>query len=124
MKSANELTENLLNFYSTESYHRHSILFPNLILTDGCLYLAKNAECFWLFDIIGSILRLPQIKKEGFFVAKIKKDEKGATFTADDGDGNILYSQKIEYTDFPLPEYSFYVQYNGEKWAACLKSEY
>jgi len=123
MQTANDILNDLAHFSGTERYRRHSILFPNLLLTDGCLYLAKEAQCFWLFDIIGSILRLPEIKKEGFFVAKIKKEENRATFTADDGNGNILYTQFIGWTDFPLPEYSFYVHL-GDDWVACLKSEY
>lgn len=49
-----ELENGLTNFYGTEDYHKFSILFPNLFLTDGVKFLADNAGAYWLMDIIGS----------------------------------------------------------------------
>ena len=46
-----------------------------------------------------------------------------ATLTADDGDGNILVTQEIEFTDFPLPEIKIYVEINPRIFM-CLLSEY
>ncbi len=46
----------------TENYYRHSLV-PNFLFTDGVKYLAENAECFWLIDIIAS------------YQAMAKKDE-------------------------------------------------
>ena len=42
-------------------------------------------------------------------------DTNAATLTADDGDGNILVTQEIEFTDFPLPEIKIYVEINPQK---------
>jgi hypothetical protein len=45
-------------FSGTEGYHRFSVLFPNLVLTDGVKFFAENAGCFWWLDIIGSYQNL------------------------------------------------------------------
>jgi len=50
----------LNGFSGTESYHRFSVLFPNLVLTDGVKFLAENASCYWWLDIIGSYQSLAQ----------------------------------------------------------------
>jgi hypothetical protein len=36
------------------------------------------------------------------------RDDHSATLTCDDGNGNVLYSKEIEFTDFQLPEIAFY----------------
>lgn len=97
-----EIENGLAQFIGTEGYHIFSILFRNTVLTDGARWLAEKAGAFWLMDIIGSIERL--VKDEEFVSVKLVCHEIGATFTADDGNGNILYTQEIEHTDFPLPE--------------------
>jgi len=43
-----------------------------------------------------------------------------ALFTLDDGNGNILATQKIEYTDFPVQSVRIYVENN----VALLPSEH
>jgi hypothetical protein len=44
---------NLKQFTGTEQYHRfHS----STVLTDGALYLAEVARCFWLMDVFASHL--------------------------------------------------------------------
>jgi hypothetical protein len=125
-KKIMHLESELSQFTGTEKYHRFSILFRSLVLTDGAKYLAEKAECYWLMDIIGSILPLISIKSGGFCgatIAKIKGTS-GAVFTADDGNGNVFYTQKIPYTDFPLDEYKLYVCDNGNVWVILLPSEY
>lgn len=96
-----ELRNGLAGFYGTDGYH---VIHPYVKLTDGAKFLAQGAGCFWLMDIIASIA--PMLRKKDYFTSiKLRLDGKGgAVFTADDGNGHILYRQKIEYTDFPLTE--------------------
>jgi hypothetical protein len=42
-----------------------------------------------------------------FWKLAVKTDHT-ATLTCDDGNGRIVFSKVIEFTDFPLPEISFY----------------
>ena len=120
------LTQNDLDqFTGTEEYHVHSILGTGkIMLTDGCRYLAEKGT-FWLFDIISSIL--PEIKGEEFWSVRLKKTGTEAVFTVDDGNGNILYTQNIEYTDFPLDEVHLFVsdlREYGNPVVVMLPSEY
>jgi len=43
-----------------------------------------------------------------------------ATLTCEDGDGNVVVTKPIAYTDFPLPKISFYFTDN----VILLPSEY
>ncbi len=126
MKTQSEIQRALGNFYGTEQYYGHSLPGCKTIqLTDGCAYLREAAECFWLFDIIASILGEPKIKPEEFLSIKLKVKDNEAVFTADDGNNNILYTQKIEYTSFPLDEINlFLVKYTGTPAIIMLPSEY
>lgn len=117
--------ENLLNtlpqFTGTIKYYRWSGLFPKCLLTDGTKYLAENAECFWLMDVIASHLR-----KYGdtFGVARLVKTGDTATFFLEDGNDHVIAKQEIEYTDFPLPSIVLYVTWDTMNWTIMLPSEY
>jgi hypothetical protein len=47
-------------------------------------------------------------------------DDRSATLTCDDGNGTIIYTQHIPFTDFPLKEITFYFTDN----VILLPSEY
>lgn len=117
MKTTTEIKNELKEFTGTENYY----LYYNIILTDGAMWLAQEAECFWLFDMIGS-LQFTNCKDEPFIVCRLRVniDKKTGVFTADDGDDNILYNQSIPFTDFPLEEMKLYLC-NG---VCMLPSEY
>lgn len=105
-----KLQNDLRHFTGCEQPYKHP-LFKSLIYTDGVQYLAKEAQSYWLLDIIGSILN--KIKEKEFATIKLKvyrlgNGETKALFTADDGNDNIFYRQTIEYTDFPLDEIKFF----------------
>lgn len=124
---ANKIKNDLGQFYGTTQYHFHSIIgkIGALNLTDGCAYLREAANCFWLFDIISSILPQKKIKGEEFCSIRLKKTGSAAVFTVDDGNNNILYTQKIPYTNFPLDEINLYMQkYEGQRPVVMLTSEY
>lgn len=127
MKNITELKSDLNHFTSTEAYHRCS---RNLVLTDGALYLANNAECFWLFDIVDSIIGTEYTKNEDFLFVKVQKEKNNSCWVRiEDGNGERIYAQEIEYTDFPMDEYSFFVQKtsdmeNNNFYVAMLTSEY
>lgn len=117
MKSKSELLQNLPQFTGTESYTKYQ---GGLLLTDGVVYLAKNADCFWFLDIIWSVQHLPAIRREEFqsWTLTVKDDKAEAVCT--DGNKKVLYKQKITFTDFPLDEVKLFVQNN----VIMLTSEY
>lgn len=113
----------LSQFTGTEAYHRFSALFRNCVLTDGAKYLCEKAQAFWFADIIGSILA--KIKPHEFCVCKLEKNAKGsgAVFTADDGNGEVFYTQRIPHTD-ALCNFKVYAQWDGSLLVIMLPSEY
>ncbi len=107
MKSKAELLQNLPQFTGTEGYAKYH---GGLNLTDGVVYLAKNAECFWLLDIIWSVQWMPQIKKEEFQSWTLTAKDGEAKAVCTDGNKKVLYTQEIPFTDFPLDEVKMFVQ--------------
>lgn len=90
-----------------------------LIITDGILTLAQKFECFWFIDIIASYQI--QLKNEEFQVWKLTKHGGDkATVTCDDGNGNILKTQKIPFTDFKADKATVWVEFG----TALLPSEH
>jgi hypothetical protein len=106
---------NLGQFTGTEQYDRHL----NLLCTDGVMFLAANADCFWLLDAIASYQ--PQLngnKRLAEFqlwdLAVTVTGSGGfspAVLTCRDGDSDDpVITQKIEATDFPLVSIRLYVE--------------
>ena len=71
---------NLRHFTGTEQYHRfHS----RTVLTDGALYLAEVARCFWLMDVFASHL-CEMATDHGLACLKLKLVGEGASVVIDD----------------------------------------
>jgi hypothetical protein len=129
----------LNQFTGTEAYHRWSALYPNFFLTDGAQFVAEEAKAFWLMDVIGSWQFEGRVAREYFQVWKIKvKDQtvlnrhfpnepihtRSAVVSCEDGNGNEVARQEIEYTDFPLTEFKLYAIYDDRHMVILLPSEY
>ena len=113
METKETILSNMAHATGTESYHRFSILFPKLVMTDGVYQLCNDAQCFWLMDVIGSYQH-KLLPKEDFQVWRLTVKDRSGVVVATDGNAKELARQEIEYTDFPLDEIKFFVQYNGE----------
>ena len=124
MKTKDEILANLPNFYGTENYFRLSPVFRNFVLTDGALYLAEQAKCFWLMDAIVS--HIGSYKDEVFVVAKLQRATatNGWVLRLEDGNDGLLVDQLIEFSDFPLDEITLYVIQQDDLWVILLTSEY
>jgi len=107
-------------FTGTEKYHRIS---RRHLLTDGTKYLAEEAECFWLMDVIAS--HLSEIGTEDWFVlVRMSVVLGSAVMIYEDGNGNEHARQEIPYTDFPMNSITLYACWDGEHWVIMLPSEY
>lgn len=103
MQSQEEINNELLNFTGTEKYHKY---LGGIYITDGVKYLAEAAGCFWLLDILVSVQQLPRVKKEEFQVLKFNKSK--MVVQIEDGNNNVVYNQKLQFTDCPLSEISIW----------------
>ena len=114
---ANTLRSMLPQFSGTANYYKHSFLDTKLVLTDGCAYLRETAQCYWLFDLIAQ-----QLPSKTDFIVKLKQHKEGhwifscQCFISTE----VFYTQKIPYSDFPLPEIIIWIENN----IALLPSEH
>jgi len=95
--------EDLSQFTGTEYWYRHALV-DQVVFTDGVKYMAETGGAYWLIDEIA----LPQkfvraIKAERFQVWKLEvRADHSAELTCGDGNGNVVFTKVIEFTDFPL----------------------
>ncbi len=115
-----ELTAALKQFTGTESYTQYS---SHIKLTDGALFLAEQAQAFWLIDLFGSYL-VGLRDKEEFVCLKIQTKSNQAVVSIEDGNDNLFAKQEILYTDFPLSILILYACWFGTSWVVMLPSEY
>ena len=113
----------------TNAYHKIG-MFGNIVGTDGVVEAFKKLNCFWIGDIIMSII--PKLRKHEstFFAVNVVRDKDsdidtdstGAMFYLHDGNYNIVYEQKIPYTDI---EQSLHLYVSMEEMViVLLPSEY
>ena len=108
------LLTNLSEFRGTVHYHR---VGQNIVATDGVLFLAEHAPCFWLLAIIDSIAHKLD---EDFAVLDLKvQTDQGAKVHIHNGydpndpiEGAIqkdFHKQDIAWTDFPLESLRLFI---------------
>lgn len=117
-----ELQEGLAQFYGTELWYDISVSRGlKVLLTDGTHFLAENAGCYWLMDVIVSHQLTKKVRQEYFQVWKLFKLDDGTwRVTCDDGNDNILATQDIPFSDFPLDFIKLYAIYDSETTLVIL----
>lgn len=117
-----QLTADELNhFTGTGVWYRHS-LAPGITYTEGVKYMADRAGAYWLVDKIAITNRYAAetLREQPFQVWKLRRDGSGANLTVEDGNENEVYRERIDFTDFPLPEIDVWFTDN----VILLPSEY
>jgi len=111
----------LAQFTGSEQWFRHALV-RSVLFTDGAKHVADAGGAYWLLDEIALAQRYKKrVAAEEFQHWTLKvKDDNTALLTCDDGNGNVVYTKRIPFTDFPLPEISFYFCNN----TILLPSEY
>jgi hypothetical protein len=111
----------LVQFTGSETWYRHGIN-RNVLYTDGAQHVAEHGGAYWLLDEIAIIQPYNKaVAAEEFQVWKLGvRPDRTATLTCDDGNGKIVFTKEIEYTDFPLDEITLYFANN----VIHLPSEY
>ena len=95
----------LRQFTGSEQWYRHGLV-RSVLFTDGAKYVADQGGAYWLLDEIALAQRGDRrVAAEEFQVWKLTvKPDRTATLTCDDGNGNIVASKEIPFTDFPVDE--------------------
>jgi len=91
----------LAQFTGSENWYRHAINRA-VLFTDGAKFVADQAGAYWLLDEIAIGQLEPCIAAENFQVWKlaVNADQTGV-LTCDDGNGRVVFSKELGYTDFP-----------------------
>jgi hypothetical protein len=114
------LTESdLAQFTGSETWYRHPLM-RKITFTSGVKFMADKAGAHWLLDIIVSHQLDPKVSKEPFQVWTLTVDGNKGNITCEDGNGNEVTHQHIEFTDFPLKEIKLWFTDN----VILLPSEY
>jgi len=110
----------LAQFTGTEHWYRHGLV-RNVLYTDGVKHVADAGGAYWLIDEIAFAQHSERaVAAQPFQVWKLTVQDSAAVLTCEDGNEHRVSLKRIEYTDFPLPEISFYFTDN----TILLPSEY
>jgi uncharacterized protein DUF6876 len=110
MNDTKTLTKaDLAQFTGSENWYRHAIA-PDVLYTDGVRYLARTAGAYWLIDEIAFAQRdNKRLAAEEFQSWKLAVNaDRTATLTCEDGNGAVVFTKAIEYSDFPLAELTLF----------------
>ena len=107
------LNENTLQqFTGSENWYLHGIN-GNVSFTDGAKFVADEGDAYWLLDTIAISQQDPRVKAEPFQVWKLRvQSDRSAILVCDDGNYNVVYLQRIPFTDFPLDEIDLWFENN------------
>ena len=99
----------LAQFTGSQEFYRHPIVH-DIIFTEGAKYVADTAGAYWLLDQIALAQRcIPSVTSEEFQIWTLTvKPDLTATLNCGDGDGHVVFSEPIEFTDFPVEEFQLY----------------
>lgn len=119
------LEAELLQFTGSERFFKHSLV-QSVIYTEGVRHLARAAGAYWLVDEIALANCRPSVKAEEFQCWRLTRaaEGNGAALVCDDGNGMVLFSKGIEFTDFPLASILLYCEFNGAGHTILLPSEH
>lgn len=85
-----------------------------VLYTEGAQFAAERGGAYWLLDEIALIQPYNEaVAAEEFQVWKLKVNgDRSATLTCDDGNGNIIFTKQIPFSDFPLDEITLWFASN------------
>jgi hypothetical protein len=98
----------LANFTGSENWYQHWL--GKVSFTNGVKFIADSAGAYWLIDEIAINQTRPKVRAEEFqvWVLKVDLEKRNGVLSCDDGNGNVVFTKRIDYTDFPLSEIRFY----------------
>ena len=109
MKSAREILDIINHAYGSDAYRKYSPIPGYPAATDGVIALAEAAGCYWFLEIIGSYQADKRLNP-AFQVWKLEVSLKdNNAFVRGFNDADLIISQEIPFTDFPLAEATLFL---------------
>lgn len=102
-----QLQAALCGFTGSEQFYR---IYPNVLITEGLKYLCDQARAYWLIDCLFSYQTIRNVARERFqvFDLAVNLEQQTGLISLTDGNEQVLFRQKLEYTDFPLKGIKLY----------------
>ncbi|MGY8685259.1 DUF6876 family protein, partial [Bradyrhizobium sp. UFLA05-153] len=72
-------------------------------------FMAEKCGAYWLIDEI-ALAQAFRATRQGGGIPGLETTESTATLTCDDGNGNVVLSKRIPFTDFPLDTIDLWVE--------------
>jgi hypothetical protein len=120
-----QIRDGLAQHYCTDGYTRYTF---GILMTSGVKWLCDAAQSYWLVDAIGSYQSTPKVKNDEslqgiqFWTLKVNTEKKTAVLTLERDTDDVVLTQVIEHTDFPLDTIKLY--YSPQDKVLLLPSEY
>ena len=113
MTNTEKLTKaDLAQFTGSETWYRHGIN-RKVLYTEGAQFVAERGGAYWLLDEIAIIQPYDKaVAAEDSQVWKLAVHANSPTLTCGDGNGNIVFTKQIPFTDFPLDEITLWFANN------------
>lgn len=115
------IESDLRQFTGTAQYWRSGSPFHPFLYTDGVQHVASHGEAYWLLDLIGSWQIEPEVKNDPmllemqFWTLTVNENSTAIAICERDSD-DVVVSQNIPYTDFPLREIRLYLAHMENYW--------
>ena len=103
-----EILRIIAHAHGSDKYYKFSPFDGYPVITDGVHSLAKATGCYWLLDIIGSYQSNKRLDPK-FQVWKLEVNDDDRAVVRGYNDTDLIITQKISYTDFPLKEIKLYL---------------
>lgn len=98
----------LANLTGSERWFRHSVA-RHILYTEGVQHVAEHGGAYWLIDEIVFAQAVPAVSSQEFQMWRLAVNaNQSAILTCDDGNGRVVFTKSLVFTDFPLPEVRFY----------------
>jgi hypothetical protein len=94
------------------------------VVTRALLTWTQQQECFWLLHLYASHLYTLDGAREWFTCLNITVRDHAARIVIEDGDGNTLTEQHVDFTDFGLVSAKLFAVWQEPYWVILLPSDY
>lgn len=94
--------EDLEQFTGSEHWYQHGLV-RSITYTDVAKHVAEHGGGYWALDEVALAQKVsPAVRTESFQIWKLAVSQQEGVLTCDDGNGNVVYTKSIPFTDFPL----------------------
>jgi hypothetical protein len=95
--SADELAQDLRHFTGSMDLYKQPDFLGGLLYTEGVQHFCEKAGAYWFLDIISTEIHSIHNQSYDAFITLTVADSQ-AWITVTDGDDNVYYTRKIDYT--------------------------